>query len=153
MPRLSLTLLALTLCLAACERPAERTGDRDYAAKLMAGLVAYPRSTLVGVDVGQGAAQVTLSTTAPVQEVATWYRRTLRLNGWELQNDAVMNDGSLAIFAQRGARPLWITLRASSGGQGTTYTVIGADTTAASADSTAAQRSGSSMSSNRIQRR
>ena len=153
MPRLSLTLLALTACLASCERPAERTADRDYAAKLLTGLLAYPRSTLVGVDVGQGAAQVTLSTSAPVQDVATWYRRTLRLNGWELQSDAVMSDGSLAIFAQRGARPLWITLRAGSGGQGTTYTIIGADTTAAAADSTAAQRSGSSMSSNRIQRR
>jgi hypothetical protein len=154
MSRLSTVVLAVALTSAGCERPAERRAERDYAARLLTGLLAYPQSTMVGIDVGHGAAQVTLSTPAPVQEVATWYRRTLRLNGWELVNDAVMNDGSLVIYAQRGARPLWITLRAgASTGPGTTYTIIGADTTAASADSTAAQRSGSSTSSNRIQRR
>ncbi|HUL02533.1 MAG TPA: hypothetical protein VLV16_04775 [Gemmatimonadales bacterium] len=150
MPRLSL-VLAIALSLAACERPAERRADRDYAARLLTGLLAYPKSTLVAVDAGQGAAQVTLSTPAPVEQVATWYRQTLRLNGWELQSDTPMNDGSLVIYAHRGARPLWITLRRGDGGQGTTYTVIGADTTVI--DSAAAQRSGSSMSSNRIQRR
>ena len=154
MSRRSAAVLAVALALAACERPAERRAEREYAARLLTGLLAYPQSSVVGVDVGHGAAQATLSTSAPVQEVATWYRRTLRLNGWELVNDAVMNDGSLVIYAQRGARPLWITLRAgASTGQGTTYTIIGADTTVTKADSTAAQRSGSSTSSNRIQRR
>jgi hypothetical protein len=82
--------------------------------------------------------------------VATWYRQTLRMNGWELQSDAVMNDGTVAIFAQQGKRPLWITLKTTPGGAGTTYTLIGS---VLPSDSAAAQRSGSSMSSNRIQRR
>lgn len=143
-------LLAIALCLAACERPAERREDREYAARLMTGLFAYPQSTLITVNAGTGAAQVTLSTPAPIEQVATWYRQTLRANGWDLQSDTPMQDGSFAIYAQRGTRPLWITLRRASGG-GTIYTVIGADTTAI--DTAAAQRSGSSMSSNRIQRR
>ena len=146
-----LLLLAIALSVAACERPAERREDRDYAARLMTGLFAYPKSKLVMVDAGQGAAQVTLSTPAPMEQVATWYRQTLRMNGWDLQSDTPMQDGSLAIYAQKGARPLWITLRRESGGQGTIYTVIGADTTAV--DTSVVQRSGSSMSSNRIQRR
>src|SRR5262249_33023829 len=125
--------------------------EREYAAKLLSGLLAYPQSSVVAVNAGQGAAQVTLSAPAPVEQVATWYRQTLRLNGWDLQSDATLQDGSLAIYAQRGARPLWITLRRGSGGQGTTYTLVGADTTAF--DSSVTQRSGSSMSSNRIQRR
>jgi hypothetical protein len=149
MPRLPALLLVVGLC-AACDRPAAQREERDFAAKVLSGLLAYPRSSMVSVSAGQGAAQVTLSAPAPVAEVATWYRRTLRLNGWDLQNDAVMNDGSLAIFAQQGGRPLWITLKANTGGSGTTYTLIGAELPQ---DSTQAQRSGSSMSSKRIQRR
>jgi hypothetical protein len=150
MSRLSL-VVTIALGLTACERPADRKADRDYAARLLTGLFAYPQSQLVTVNAGQGAAQVTLSTPAPVDQVATWYRQTLRMNGWDLQSDAPMNDGSLAIYATRGARPLWITLRKGDGGQGTLYTVIGADTT--TFDTATVQRSGSSMSSNRIQRR
>ena len=44
---LSLALL-LVLC-AACERPGERTSERELAAKLLSGVLAYPHSTLVGV--------------------------------------------------------------------------------------------------------
>ena len=149
MPRLPTLLLVVGLC-AACDRPAARHEEREFAAKVLSGLLAYPQSSVVSVSAGPEAAQVTLSTAAPVSEVATWYRQTLRLNGWDLQNDAVMSDGSLAIFAEQGKRPLWITLKASAGGTGTTYTLIGAELPK---DSTPAQRSGSSMSSNRIQRR
>jgi hypothetical protein len=103
---------------------------------------------------GSDAAKATFSAPAPVPVVATWYRQMLRLNGWELQSDAVMNDGSVAIFAQHGARPLWITLKTTAGGPGTTYTLIGAELPKDSVrDSVADQRSGSSTSSNRIQRR
>jgi len=149
MPRL-ITLLLVAGLWAACERPAERRGERDFAAKVLTGVLAYPRSSVVGVSVGPDAAQATFSAPAPLQEVATWYRQMLRLNGWDLQSDAVMADGTLSIFAQLDKRPLWITLKPSDGGAGTTYTLIGAELPR---DTTTAQRSGSSMSSKRIQRR
>jgi len=154
MSRLAVLLCVVGLGGAACERPAERTNEREFAAKVLTGLLAYPQSSVVGVSAGQDAAQVTLATPAALQDVATWYRQMLRLNGWDLVNDGVTGDGSVSIFAQKGKRPLWITLKANAGGPGTTYTLIGADL---SQDSAAAaptgQRSGSSMSSNRIQRR
>jgi len=153
MSRLS-TLLFLALLCAACDRAAPKQEEREYAASLMQGLLAYPQSTLVDVSSGADAAQVTLVAPAPVQTVATWYRQMLRLNGWDLQNDAVTNDSSVVVFAQQGKRPLWITFKADRGGQTTTYTLIGAELPKDSVkDSTAPQRSGSSMSSNRIQRR
>ena len=114
---------------------------------------------MVRVSAGQDAAQATLATAAPVADVATWYRQMLRLNGWDLRTDGVMRDGSVSIYAEKGQRPLWITLQATAGGSGTTYTLIGAqlprDSAAAPPPPAAgpAQRSGSSMSSNRIQRR
>jgi len=160
MSRLVALIVVGGCCAAACERPAERTKEREFAAKVLSGLLAYPRSSVVDVSAGSDAAQVTLATPAPLQEVATWYRQMLRLNGWDLVNDGVMGDGSVSIYAEKGKRPVWVTLRATAGGAGTTYTLIGAQLPR---DSAAApppppppppdQRSGSSMSSNRIQRR
>ena len=157
MSRFAVLLCVVGLSSGACERPAERTNEREFAAKVLTGLLAYPRSSVVGVSAGQDAAQVTLSTPAAPQDVATWYRQMLRLNGWDLVNDGVTADGGVSIFAQKGKRPLWITLKANAGGPGTTYTLIGADLSQDSAAAAPAaptgQRSGSSMSSNRIQRR
>src|SRR2546428_8784561 len=54
----------------------------------------FRSSSLVSVSTDPDAVEVVLTTPAPVQEVATWYRQTLRLNGWELQSDGVANDRS-----------------------------------------------------------
>ena len=145
-------LFALALCGAACERPEQRreAESRALAARVLQGVMVYPRSTLVSIAGGGEAAEVVLTTPAPVQEVATWYRQLLLLNGWELRSDALSKEGTISIYADSANRPLWITLTANAGGPGTTYTLIGAESVA---DSAQAQRSGSSMSSNRIQRR
>ena len=149
MSRLLPLLLVGAVCVA-CERPAERHEDRDFAAKVLTGILAYPQSSVVGVAAGSEAAQATLSAPDPVGQVAQWYRQVLHLNGWELESDVVAADGSISIMARKDKRPLWITLKPTVGGPGTTYTLIGADITQ---DTAGTQRSGSSMSSNRIQRR
>ena len=147
---LSLALVIVLVCCAACERPGEGTSERELAAKVLTGVLAYPHSTLTGVSAGQDAAQATFTTPAPLPRVAAWYRETLKLNGWQVRTDQAMADGSIAIYADSGRRPLWITLRANVGAPGTTYTLVGA---ILGADTTKVQGSGSSMSSNRIQRR
>jgi hypothetical protein len=155
MLRLSASLMLAFLC-AACQRDRapEPGQEREYTATVLHGVLAYPQSSVVNVTRGSDAAQATFSAPAPVSVVATWYRQMLRLNGWDLQNDAVMNDGSVAILAQQGQRPLWITLKPTAGGSGTLYTLIGTELPTDSVhDTVAAQRSGSSTSSNRIQRR
>lgn len=155
MLRLSASLILAILCVSCRrDRAPESQQDREFAGNVLHGVLMYPQSSIVNVTRGSDAAQVTFSAPAPVSDVATWYRRMLRLNGWELQNDAIMRDGSVAILALQGQRPLWITLKAGTGGSSTTYTLIGAELpTDAVHDSVAAQRSGSSTSSNRIQRR
>jgi hypothetical protein len=94
--------------------------------KSLHGVLVYPRSTLVDVTSGSDAAQVTLTTLDSVSVVASWFRSELNLNGWALQSDVTNGDGSIAIVAQKGSRPLWITLRPNVGGPGSTYNVIGA---------------------------
>ncbi len=156
MSRLLALVCVVGLCAGGCERAADQRKEREFTAQLLSGILAYPRSTVVRVSAGQDAAQATLATAAPVTDVATWYRQMLRLNGWDLRTDGVMRDGSVSIYAEKGQRPLWITLQATAGGSGTTYTLIGAQLARDSAvapPARSAQRSGSSMSSNRIQRR
>jgi hypothetical protein len=142
--------LLMLLLLASCERPGERVEDRELAARALEGVLAYPRSAVVSIAAGPEAAQAAFTTPAAVEHVAAWYRETLRLNGWELKSDRRMAGGSIVLYAERGGRPLWITLQGNVGGPGTSYTLVGRHL---AADSATDQRSGSSMSSNRIQRR
>ena len=144
-----LLLLIIAALSTGCDRTPSPRPPHELAASVLQGLLAYPQSSVVSVSSGTDVAQAVFTAPAPVDSVATWYRRTLRLNGWDLQNDAVMNDSSVSIFALQGKRPLWITLKSTPGGSGTTYTLIGAELP----KDTAVQRSGSTMSSNRIQRR
>jgi hypothetical protein len=122
--RATLMLVMLT-AVAACNRP-QPPDTRAMLRKSLQGVLVYPRSTLVDVTSGSDAAQVTLTTLDSVSVVASWFRSELNLNGWALQSDVTNGDGSIAIVAQKGSRPLWITLRPNVGGPGSTYNVIGA---------------------------
>ena len=90
------------------------------------GILVYPHSLQIGMAAGEEAAEITLTTVDSIAPVANWFREVLRLNRWALQSDVTGGDGSVSITAQRGNRPLWITLRPNVGGPGTTYTIIGA---------------------------
>lgn len=134
----STLLLLLLTAVAACNRP-QPPDTRAMLRKSLHGVLVYPRSTLVDATSGSDAAQVTLTTLDSVALVASWFRDELNLNGWALQSDVTNGDGSIAIVAQKGNRPLWITLRSNVGGPGSTYTVIGAVVTG---DSMAVAESG-----------
>ena len=122
--RSTLVLLMLT-AVAACNRP-QPPDTRAMLRKSLHGVLVYPRSTLLDATSGTDAAQVTLTTLDSASVVASWFRQELSLNGWALQSDVTNGDGSIAIVAQKGSRPLWITLRPNVGGPGSTYNVIGA---------------------------
>ena len=117
--------LILLAAAAACSRP-KPPDSQAIIQKSLHGVLVYPLSTMVDANSGSDAAQVTLTTLDSVAVVAGWFRRALQLNGWGLQSDVTNNDGSITIAAQKGNRPVWITLRPNVGGPGSTYTVIGA---------------------------
>jgi len=126
MSRSVLLLLVLALVAGACDRDRDAQKTREFTGRMLKGVLAYPQSTLVSISAGEDAAEMVLSTSTPVPGVAAWYRQALALNGWELRSDIVQRDGSVAIYAQKGTQPLWVTLRANVGGPGTTYTLVGA---------------------------
>jgi hypothetical protein len=128
MSRVSLLSLVLLCAAAACERPGERAAhDRQFAGRVLWGALAYPQSVVVGIATGEDAAEVTLSTPAAPAQVLAWYRDALRLNGWALRNEARSPDGTVTLYAQQGERPLWIRLRGTAGGPGSTYSLIGVE--------------------------
>lgn len=120
--------LALFLvALVACERPPSAGEQaRRQAARILRGTLAYPQSTVVSLAAGDDAAEATLSTPSSPEAVADWYRQVLRVNGWELKQDAPGAGGDVTIYAERAGRPLWITVRRAADGPGTLYTLIGA---------------------------
>lgn len=134
----STLVLLLLAAVAACDRP-QPPDTRAILRKSLHGVLVYPRSTLIDATSGSDAAQVTLTTLDSLAVVAGWFRGELKLNGWALQSDVTNGDGSIAIVAQKGSRPLWIMLRPNVGGPGSTYTVIGAVVTG---DSMAVAESG-----------
>jgi hypothetical protein len=119
-------LLVPVLALAACSR-----GDRDpaaerrFASRALTGVLAFPQSNVAGVATGTEAAEVTFTTHAEPAQVAAWYRQTLYLNKWELRSDVPQSEGMVMMHAMKDGRPLWITIRPSVGGPGTTYTLVG----------------------------
>ncbi len=142
-------VLLLAVVATACNRDREARRARAVLSKALPQAMAFPGSSVITFSAGEDAAQIELSTMAPFKDVVAWYREALPLNGWEVQSDAVDESGAVIIYAEKAKQPLWITLRANVGSPGTTYRLMGG---VVEPDSTKAQ-SGSSMSSNRIQRR
>jgi hypothetical protein len=131
MSRVHHVVITLAL-LAACERPGDPERARVAAGRALSGALAYPRSSPVNVAAGEEAAQLTMTSPDSVAVIADWFRRALRMNGWAIQREATGRSGEVTFYAQKGERPLWITLRPNVGAAGTTYTMIGeisADTT------------------------
>ncbi|HEX4560188.1 MAG TPA: hypothetical protein VH113_00030 [Gemmatimonadales bacterium] len=157
MRRPGLLILLSVLSVTACDR--RGPVSRQTVTRSLQGLLVYPRSRLVDMSSGDSAGQVSLVSPDAPNVVAAWFRQYLTLNHWNLENDAVQGDGSITIYASRKGQPLWISIQHTSGGPGSSYTMTGAitDSTGTTRPDTtqtdSTQRSGSSMSSKRIQRR
>jgi hypothetical protein len=128
MTRRLLSLALVALATGACERPSERnSSDRARAARMMVGALGYPGSLILSYATGEQAAEVVLTTPAKLSDVVRWYKATFQLNAWDLKTESQERDGTVTLYAQRRARPLWVRLRANTGGPGTTYSVIGVE--------------------------
>src|SRR5204862_329274 len=61
----------------------------------------------------------------PVDVIVQWYGEVLPLNKWTIKTTSRDRAGTVSIYAERDARPLWITLRPNLGDGGTTYRLVG----------------------------
>jgi hypothetical protein len=122
----ALPLLAFVALLAACDRPGDLAKSREIAGRALRGSLTYPNSGIVSVSAGDEAAELVMSSADSVKVVADWFRRALPLNGWAIKSDVRTQLNEVTIYAEQRNRPLWITLRPSGSGVGTTYTLVGA---------------------------
>ena len=120
-----LIVLTAVVALTGCDRPDESLRARQMASRALRNVLAYPQSTLVGVSAGENAAEIVLTSPAPVPVIVAWYRQTFALNQWELKSEQERHD-TVTLFAERRGEPVWIRLYPNSGAPGTTYTLIGA---------------------------
>lgn len=118
-------LVLVCAALLACERPGSPEQTRRLAGQALQGTLAYPRSTMVGISAGEEAAQLVLSSPDSVQVIAKWFVKALGMNNWDIKRNITDQTGTVTIYAEQNKRPLWLTLRPSVGGPGTTYTMIG----------------------------
>ena len=124
MPRAPHLVVVLAL-LVACDRPGDTGRAREAVGRALSGTLAYPQSTPVTVAAGEEAAQLTMTSPDSVAVIVAWFKNALPLNGWVIQRETAGTGGSVTLVAQKGERPLWITLRPNIGAAGSTYTMIG----------------------------
>jgi hypothetical protein len=117
-------LVVVLALLVACDRPGDTARAREAVGRALSGTLAYPQSTPVTVAAGEEAAQLTMTSPDSVAVIVAWFRKVLPMNGWVIQRETAGTGGSVTLIAQKGERPLWITLRPNVGAAGSTYTMI-----------------------------
>src|SRR5437762_8910321 len=112
MSRTHALLVLFAVAVAACERrgpnPAE---SRAHAALALRNVLAYPQSSVVSVSSGNEAAEMMLSSPAPVDVIVQWYREFLPLNKWTIKTNSRARAATVSIHVERDARTLWHTFR------------------------------------------
>ena len=143
------------------------TPDRPKLPTLPAAFAALPlppSPEYLGQSGSEDALMFTFRTVQPSDSVAVYYERLFAADSnYRMVNRNTGAEGEHAFYVEYGGRPLWVRVRPEAGNEGSIVELTGAvvATPAPSARSTtdsatldsAIQRSGSSMSSNRSQRR
>lgn len=128
-PPLLASLLAVAALVGCGDRPAgERSTERDsMALDALIGVPLLPGARIADIGGTGPTARVELSASAPVDTVATWYRRALLARGWTLASDVTTRDGAVTLHATGpGDRRLWLIIGPDSASAGTIVTVVGA---------------------------
>jgi len=105
-------------------------GDRPPVAspELLAGIPAMPGSRPWSSSAGSDAIQAGYQTGVRADSVASWYRRWLIKDGWEMSGDLRTSNGTVTLHAEKAGRPIWLIIQPFPAGVGSTFSVIGADT-------------------------
>jgi hypothetical protein len=85
-----------------------------------------PEARLVSRAGSADALQLTLFSSGKSEAVSEYYRDQLSKGKWRLVGDARRPDGSLALYAEREGRPLWVRIWPTSDSAGTMVELAGA---------------------------
>ena len=75
---------------------------------------------------GEEALQVVVHSEQSPEAIAGFYRYVFSHEPWQLVSDQKTPDGAQVLFAERSGPPMWVTIRKTVGGSGTTIEISGA---------------------------
>ena len=105
-------ILVALFAVAACERSGPSPAQtRANASRALRYSVAYPQSSVVTLSTGTEAAEMVLTSPAPIDTIVAWYRLVLPLNKWTIKTNSTDRAGNVTMYAERDKMPLWITLQ------------------------------------------
>lgn len=118
--------ILLILFLGACRGAT----PREASGELLAGIPALPRSAPASISAGADAVEAGYTSTLPPDSVAAWYRRWFIKDGWHINGD-LPAAGSVTLYVEKGRRPIWLIIRPLADHQGSVFSVVAAEDSAA----------------------
>ncbi|HTS87935.1 MAG TPA: hypothetical protein VMG41_05540 [Gemmatimonadales bacterium] len=118
--------LVLALALAGCTEKK----PTPSIAKTLPTLLIPPEATVLSREAGEDALKIRFRSLWAPDSVARYYREMLSRAPWNLISDTPMQDGTVALYAERpNGPPLWVTIRKGDGGVGAIVDLAGAQVT------------------------
>ena len=123
-PRLYLSVACAALLGCGADAPPPTKLPTAFA--VFPNLPMPPEARLVSRAGSADALQLTLFSSGKTEAVSEYYRDQLSKGKWRLVGDAKRPDGSLALYAEREGRPLWVRIWPTSDSAGTMVELAGA---------------------------
>jgi hypothetical protein len=118
------TLTAMVLALGCGSEP--RAPKPPELGQAFSNLPLPPEAQLVSQTGGTDALQITLRTTAKLDDVVGYYRSVLGGANWRLVSDIKNPDGTVVLYAEQDGPPLWVRIWKEETGTGTLVQLSGA---------------------------
>jgi hypothetical protein len=115
--------LMLCLLLVACR---DRTPQTPKVGEVFPNLPLPPDASFVSRAGGPDALQFTFRSPESADQVAAYYRKLFKQDGWKLVNDAKDPEGVVVLLAEQKGAPLWVRIRKSDDGHSTLVELAGA---------------------------